>query len=132
MARPLVSGRIRSDMPIRREFRKFYRRFWRNVIRPRILARDQNRCQRCGAKNYDIGYRDRHGFFHPAPVRKRRAAGKLIRIILDVAHLNHIPWDNRDENLKAFCKRCHFLHDLDHHHQSRAARKDLARPFCVH
>jgi hypothetical protein len=31
--------------------------------------------------------------------------------VLTVAHLNHDPQDCRDENLKAFCQRCHLRYD---------------------
>lgn len=36
---------------------------------------------------------------------------KLGRYVLTVAHLNHIPSDCRDENLKALCSVCHLRYD---------------------
>ena len=41
-------------MPIKPEFRKFYRKEWRKVIRPRILARAENKCEDCGAPNRQV------------------------------------------------------------------------------
>jgi hypothetical protein len=35
-------------MPIAKEFRQFYGPVWRNVTRPRILARADNKCEVCG------------------------------------------------------------------------------------
>lgn len=40
---------------------------------------------------------------------------KVQRFTLTVAHLNHDTRDNRIENLKALCPRCHLAHDRDHH-----------------
>jgi hypothetical protein len=86
--------------------------------------------------NYDIGYREPNGFFHPVPVRKRRAAGKLIRIVLAVCHVNHVCGDDREENLLALCQRCHLKLDEQPHvqgaRQTRITKKDSHRPlFCM-
>jgi hypothetical protein len=54
---------------------------------------------------------------------------RTIRCVLTVAHLNHTSGDDRDENLKALCQWCHLHYDLQHHHETRAARKDAARPL---
>ena len=40
------------------------------------------------------------------------------KIFLAAAHLDHDPGNNRRGNLKAFCQRCHMLHD-------RALRRPL-------
>ena len=50
-------------------------------------------------------------------------------IVLTVAHLNHDPADNRDENLKALWQWCHLNWDKLHHAETRAIRKDQARPL---
>lgn len=41
------------------------------------------------------------------------------KVMLTVAHLNHTPGDNRDENLKAMCQRCHLRYDVEHHKFNR-------------
>jgi hypothetical protein len=41
-------------MPIRPELRKFYGRQWREVTRPRILERADNRCENCGVPNHKL------------------------------------------------------------------------------
>lgn len=77
---------------------------WRRRIRPRILERDGNRCQRCGT------------------------AGRL-----DVAHLDQNPANHDDGNLAALCRRDHRAHDYTawraKSHETRAARKDRGRPL---
>ena len=36
---------------------------------------------------------------------------RIVRIILTVAHLDHVPENCADDNLKALCQRCHNLYD---------------------
>lgn len=49
------------------------------------------------------------------------AYGTGSTVVLTVAHLNHVPEDCRDENLRAMCQGCHLHYDRDHHAQTRAA-----------
>lgn len=144
-------------MPIRPEFRRFYGRAWREEIRPRILERARNRCERCGKPDYGRVYtitwrdgatarmawcaepavivsawRDDRGARNLPGLRERLklAPGmRAIRVILTVAHLNHTPGDDRDENLMALCQWCHLHYDQAHHKETRSARKDAARPL---
>lgn len=139
-------------MPIRREFRQFYGREWREVTRPRILKRAGNRCEQCGVpNNTDVTraagwwvewivdwhkgakfhWRDDHG-----AIRKSSevadvldAPTRLVRIVLTIAHMNHTPGDDRDENLKALCQYHHLHYDAGHHAETRQVRKDAARPL---
>lgn len=41
------------------------------------------------------------------------------RVVLTVAHLNHVKEDCRDENLLAMCQRCHLSYDRDMHARNR-------------
>ena len=131
-------------MPIRPELRRFYGREWRHVIRPRILARAGNRCEECHAPDrgpvergwagkwryrgcaYTGPWRDNEGYATSAP---DLSSCRIVRIVLTVAHLNHTPGDDRDENLKALCQWCHLNYDKLHHKESRSIRKDQARPL---
>ena len=101
-------------MPIKPELRHFYGKTRRTVTRPRILERAGNCCETCGVANYSI-----------VPGRTR----PFIRVVLTVAHLNHMAGDDRDENLKALCQRDHLALDKNQHAESRASRKDLSRPI---
>ena len=58
-------------------------------------------------------------------------AARRIRLVLTIAHLNHISGDDRDENLKALCQWCHLNYDKAHHAETRAIRKDAARPILI-
>ena len=46
-------------------------------------------------------------------------------VVLTVAHLNHTPEDNRDENLRAMCQGCHLHYDRAHHAETRRRRHNL-------
>jgi hypothetical protein len=74
-------------------------------------------------KNHEGG-RDVAGFTFKSRMWKEP---RDIVVVLTVAHLNHQAGDDRDENLKALCQWCHLVHDLEHHHGTRAARKDAGR-----
>jgi hypothetical protein len=143
-------------MPIRADLRQFYGREWVTVTRPRILARAGDKCEQCGKPNhaqvdtlteaYDRMPRVRvYVMYWKRPRMKRwyshrgelvrpgtphRASpARQIRVVLTVAHLNHTPGDDRDENLAALCQWCHLIYDLLQHRESRQARKDKARPL---
>ena len=38
--------------------------------------------------------------------------GAPVKVVLTIAHLNQDPSDNRKENLRALCQRCHNVLDL--------------------
>lgn len=136
-------------MPIRPEFRKFYGPAWRET-RERILKRAGNKCERCGKPNGAAIYTYTQPGTQPAMAWARRrgddcwtnqdgrteggrwpAPGlpRMIRVVLAVGHLNHIPGDDRGENLQALCQWCHLHMDAPHHKDTRCARKDAVRPL---
>lgn len=133
-------------MPIRADLRKFYGATWRKVTRPRILARAGNKCEQCGVPNYtDVtriagawleqkvswkdGVRETWRDDDGKPITPPAGPRRTIRVVLTVAHLNHTSGDDRDENLKALCQYHHLHLDKVHHRETRATRKDAARPL---
>jgi len=142
-------------MPIRPELRHFYGKEWQTVTRPRILARANNCCEECGVPNHLRVTRAMSWWtippwqwwftpwkpdgFPSIVWRTGRAVHKgdnfpreichEVYIVICVAHLNHTPGDDRDENLKALCQYCHLHMDAFQHHRTRATRKDAARPL---
>lgn len=133
-------------MPIRPELRHHYSgRAWRET-RTRILKRAQGCCEQCGVpqiaylwfdRRYDGKGRawwgfagdwyDHNGNLTAEPPSNMRE--RSVRIILTIAHLNHVAGDDRGENLKALCQWCHLNYDKLHHAETRASRKDAARPL---
>lgn len=79
-------------MPIKPENKGRYPANWKE-IRQRILERAGNKCEFCGAENGK-----------PNPVTDSK-------VVLTIAHLNGIPEDCRDENLRSLCQRCHLSWD---------------------
>lgn len=118
-------------MPIKPENLQRYPKDWKQ-IRERILERAGNCCESCGVGNHWHGYRDHEGKFHLTYWDETRclvwpAAGtcettpenvKSFEIVLTIAHLDHTPENCADENLRAFCQRCHLSYDAKHHQET--------------
>lgn len=121
-------------MPIRPENQWRYPANWPEVS-AQIRDRAWNMCEQCGVENHALGGRATDGTFLPAQPTgdngisftwpkpgdyglcvkgNRRAWCKIIRIVLTVAHLNHLPEDCRPENLRCWCQRCHNRYDAKH------------------
>lgn len=88
-------------MPIKQENKHRYPKNWKKISREIRFIRAQNKCEWCGAENYQ-----------PHPV-----TGSTV--ILTVAHLDHTPENCDYENLKALCQRCHLNYDRRIHVSNR-------------
>ena len=90
-----------------------------------ILNRASNRCEFCGALNYQLGARDKFGKWHSEENIESMNSDhgdalfgsfpKIIKIVLTIAHLDHDTSNNDESNLKALCQKCHLDHDRDLH-----------------
>lgn len=101
-------------MPI--DYKK-YPANWLSEIRPAILKRANEKCEECGVVNYSwINKRTREICLQDEE--------NTIYVVLTIAHLNHDINDNREENLKALCQKCHLHHDREHHTRSRKYGKN--------
>jgi 5-methylcytosine-specific restriction endonuclease McrA len=87
-------------MPIKPENKHRYPPNWKAIVR-HIIARAKGRCEFCGAYNYRP---------HPETDSK---------VILTIAHLDHIPEHCNDDNLKALCQKCHNTYDIEHRKETR-------------
>lgn len=88
-------------MPIKEENKKRYPENWKEISKDIRFNRAQNKCEFCGAINYQ-----------PHPVTGSK-------VVLTVAHLDHIPENCNPENLRALCQKCHLAYDKEHHIKSR-------------
>jgi hypothetical protein len=129
-------------MPIKPENKDKYPANW-NEIRERIKQRAEDRCEKCGVYNHAVGYRDKDGFFHRTdgnmyhfhagygnlPYSEARELAeflndeeedgyKWIVIVCTVAHLDHNPENNADNNLAFLCQKCHNNYDRKHRNQT--------------
>ena len=129
-------------MPIRPENKTRYPADWPAISR-RIRERADNRCEWCGVENGALGGRTPDGTFCKALPIGGSACGclvwpkpgewwpcegwghplRIIRIVLTVAHLDHMPENCDDENLAALCQRCHNRYDAAHRRRGTAQRR---------
>jgi 5-methylcytosine-specific restriction endonuclease McrA len=93
-------------MPVRSEERARYPKDWRAISRA-IRERGGDRCEQCGAENRQ-----------PHPVTGSR-------VVLTVAHLDHMPENCEPANLRAWCQRCHLAFDSQHHAANAARTRRL-------
>lgn len=91
-------------MPIKPENKNRYPANWK-AIRESILIRAHNCCEFCGVKNHTY--------------RLNEKTGKMARIVLTIAHLDHTPENCDPENLRALCQRCHNRYDAEHRKETR-------------
>ena len=105
-------------MPISPENRARYPRNWPAISLSIRKDRAGDRCECQGECGCDHAGRcpERNGRHHSV-------TGSVV--VLTVAHLNHQPEDNRGENLRAMCQRCHLAHDRPEH--ARNARRTFSR-----
>ena len=96
-------------MPISPHNRQRYPKDWR-AISKRIRERSGGICE--GAPGIYPDCRARNGEPHPI-------TGS--RVVLTVAHLDHVPENCADANLLALCQRCHLTYDARHHARNAKA-----------
>lgn len=119
---------------------------WFTEIRPRILERAKDKCERCAVVNYSVISRETGYYYvwqeppydHPDGLsdyqtavefrycyNKRRSPDdkKVIIIILTIAHLDHDLSHNEDCNLQALCQKCHNNYDIGHRKSTRINKK---------
>ena len=126
-------------MPIRPELKQFYGVEWKTITRPRILARAGDCCEQCKVPNHAVVLRVDAAWClldggtwrggREEPAFAAASSYRVVRIVLTIAHLNHVAGDDRPENLKALCQWCHLNYDKLHHKETRMERKDAARPI---
>jgi hypothetical protein len=113
-------------MPIRPSEKLRYPKDW-PAISKRIRERAGNKCEKCGVPNGV--YRNKTTGETTTNLMQVETwdlcdGDKIAKIVLTVGHLNHIPEDCRDENLKAWCQKCHRRYDRDHHQTNARRTRD--------
>lgn len=139
-------------MPIKPENKARYPKDWKEV-REAILERADNRCEQCRVANGDMivrgiekdagtfqryegdgeVYAALDGRYLGRCKASEYCGNKWTRIVLTIAHLDHMPENCEPSNLKALCQRCHLAYDAEHHRinaaATRHARKAIADMF---
>lgn len=127
-------------MPIRPENRARYPKDWASISHRIRNERAGGKCEQCGVRNYELGGRTKNGDWYkarilgcdgrlPEPGSHWWCDGpggakmlRIVRIILTVAHLDHVPENCADDNLRAWCQRCHNLYDAKNRRAGIRAR----------
>ena len=122
-------------MPIRRHLKNLYPIDWSQLSDWVRFTRAKGRCDGCRRPHGLIvshlgdgrwwdaeasSWRDGRG--RPLPRLAPLTCESVIlttRVYLAAAHRNHDRSDNRPSNLRAFCQRCHMLHDKPEHLRQR-------------
>ena len=138
-------------MPIRRELRPLYPPHWRELSSHVRFERAEGRCQRCGRPHLVLlrclpdgrwfdeqaaTWRDRRGRPARWPDLMEANRFRVTRVVLAAAHLDSDPTNNRLNNLRALCQRCHMLARsaaplgaaLDHLPPAPGSRRSLPWP----
>lgn len=102
-------------MPIKAENKARYPADWKQISK-RIREKAGNRCE--GSPAYP-DCRAVNAQPHPATGSK---------VVLTVAHLDHQPENCSDENLRAWCQRCHLTYDAPHHAANARETRKRKRP----
>jgi len=87
-------------MPILPENRHLYPKNWKEISLS-VRKNAGNKCEFCGAENHKLN-----------PLTKSI-------VVLTVAHLDHNPQNNKKENLKSACQRCHNIYDIEHRQHTK-------------
>ena len=84
---------------------------WKEISHHIRFVRAKGKCE--GTKQFPH-CKAVHGQPHPDTGSK---------VVLTVAHLNHNTQDNRPQNLRALCQRCHNNWDIPYRNKNKANRK---------
>ena len=121
-----------SAVPIKPENKGRYPKDWK-AIRKRILDRAFNRCEGSPAfpdcricngwfRNNTTGETSSNPM--QAEAWEFADGDSVTRIVLTIGHLDHTPENCSDDNLRAWCQRCHLNYDAKMHAQaSRITRR---------
>ena len=118
-------------MPIKPENRNRYPKNWKEISEDIRFNRAKNHCEVCGIKNHTIIKRFKDGTWTEPSwqewdmihSRIKHCQSKMTeslkyhgftKVILTVAHLDHIPENCDYSNLKAMCQKCHNNYDKQH------------------
>jgi hypothetical protein len=126
-------------MPIFKENKDRYPANWKEIS-DRIREREGHKCKWCDAPNGIFIYRPDKDSAQwkvwPEGMESEALSidgYKPIKIVLTVAHLDHIPENCSDDNLAALCQRCYNRYDMPNRVKNRKEKKLKAQPeLCTH
>lgn len=126
-----------SPLPIRPEDKARYPADWKEISL-RVREEAGQKCEWCQKPNGQqirclspgmwldpeaLWWRDNMGWKVPGERAPALTEGKVIKVILTVAHLDHQPENCKRGNLRALCQSCHLTYDAAHHAETRRKTK---------
>ena len=130
-------------MPIKPENKARYPKDWKQ-IRERILERAVHCCEKCKAPNRERIARGKgddadtymlsSAYVYCADTgtllgqcrHSDYEVDRMVDVVLTIAHLDHTPENCDDDNLRAWCQRCHLRYDAEHHKRNAQATRRKA------
>ena len=121
-------------MPIRSENQWLYPIDWPQLSSTIRFRRAGGRCEGCGRPHGKVVCHLGDGrWWDEAEQHWRSGRGRPLKskrpvtlprirttfVVLACAHLDHDPANNRSGNLRAYCQRCHIIHDRAEHLRQR-------------
>lgn len=113
---------------------KTYPANWKTEIVPRILKRANHKCEQCAryqgqqVRSFKLDFVRKHKRVYRQEWHDSaewNEGGKLVTVILTVAHLDHDHWNFsvKDDRLRALCQLCHLRYDA----QMKADKRGLVQ-----
>lgn len=122
-------------MPIRKELRHLYKTPSYLAARQAAKERSGDACERCkqpnGTKFMRLDYNGETDILPYIEGAQHGTEWRVVKVQCGAAHLNNVAGDDRPENVAWLCRGCHLHHDKPFHKETRATRKDRARPLLV-
>lgn len=119
-------------MPIKKENAHKYPKNWKTEIVPAVRARSGDRCEwpGCQLENHGWIVRNPDGSAERLicePFDRdmyETEGGRVVRVILTTAHLDHNPENCELSNLKHWCQMHHLRYDAQHHAETARATRE--------
>jgi hypothetical protein len=117
-------------MPIRPDLKSLYPADWPEISHRIRFERAGGRCEICRRPHgqkvyclpdgrwYDAGadaWVSGRGTVVDVPAVPELMRMRVVRVVLTCAHIAHDPRHSADDDLAAWCSRCHLIHDAGHH-----------------
>lgn len=111
-------------MPIRADLKGLYGPDWDSISHRIRFERAKGRCEACGRPHGAIVFTLANGGWIDPATGEAWISGATdfigqTRVSLSTAHVDHDPANRHEYNLRAWCQRCHMLHDAPHHFAQR-------------
>jgi len=124
-----LTQQVKSEKCMPCDYKK-YHPAWKQIVIA-IKKRAKDHCELCGVPNHCwiFRYKGYSDWFEccecDKEILEKSKPGKVIRVILTVAHIDQDVTNNKPWNLLALCQRCHNKIDLPYRIKHRKEIKNV-------